>query len=599
MQNFLGVSSLTELHTAILGWHQYNVLWDILTQTGLVFLPFLFIIIQGFTDSIKSQRPSDAGFTSLKRVELELIGMLTLMVLAGQPLMPLVQQELTFVQNCVTANENNDEALYKKVVHSREVTHTRVPIWWVAVISISEGVTSAAKRSIPCVSDAMWVYSMVNELRITDPVLQTDLEQFIDECYHPTLKFDRYERQELPPDKWESKEYQQIKSELLLRYDENKMVNLLSVRQVSSPQALRRIQSALEKASSGFTEWMGSELYLQMPGPYFYQGRVMNREYQNRVGVYKPTCAQVWNGFVVDWAREGVIPGLYPRLKKLINADPRPIEEVLQEAVVGNYSDWVTEWLSRHGGLLKAQKTDNETVYQWILMQWLPTLPIMSDLTASYPSLNRYSSPTVWGATKKLLVNLGSIMGAVVESLEFFPMMYTLQQAAPVVQGLVLMSVYLMLPIGLILSGFSIEFLLMGAAGIFTLKFMSYFFHLANWLNLYLLKVLGVTQGSVLGEWVMPLVVMTMFFALPLLFMSMLLWAGYEVGGAYAGYQAVGGEGSALQESGRRGVQLVGQVVDAGLAVATAGISKGAGIILQATKIGLEVARLGVRALRK
>ena len=42
----MGVNSYAEIFTTVIGWHLYNVVWDVLASTGIVYLPFLGILLE-------------------------------------------------------------------------------------------------------------------------------------------------------------------------------------------------------------------------------------------------------------------------------------------------------------------------------------------------------------------------------------------------------------------------------------------------------------------------------------------------------------------------------------------------------------------------
>ena len=42
----IGVQSYPELYTMLLGWGLYDKLWQLLTQTGIAYVPFIGIILK-------------------------------------------------------------------------------------------------------------------------------------------------------------------------------------------------------------------------------------------------------------------------------------------------------------------------------------------------------------------------------------------------------------------------------------------------------------------------------------------------------------------------------------------------------------------------
>ncbi|MGH8488426.1 MAG: hypothetical protein ACREXS_06065 [Gammaproteobacteria bacterium] len=64
------VESYFELFLALFGWQQYNHLWEILTGTGLAYLPFLFILLLNIIGPITSQETRDAATSSAPSITL-------------------------------------------------------------------------------------------------------------------------------------------------------------------------------------------------------------------------------------------------------------------------------------------------------------------------------------------------------------------------------------------------------------------------------------------------------------------------------------------------------------------------------------------------
>ena len=91
------VDSYLELFTTLFGWTFYGILWDVLLGTGIVFLPFLGILIDNWREPAEGGEFGTVTGLSLRRMELELFIALLVVVMAGQPaaLTPLNAASLT------------------------------------------------------------------------------------------------------------------------------------------------------------------------------------------------------------------------------------------------------------------------------------------------------------------------------------------------------------------------------------------------------------------------------------------------------------------------------------------------------------------------
>ena len=81
----MSVDSYLELFTTLFGWAFYGVLWDVLVGTGIVYLPFLGILIDNWREPAEGGEFGTVTGLSLRRMEIELFIALLVVVLAGQP----------------------------------------------------------------------------------------------------------------------------------------------------------------------------------------------------------------------------------------------------------------------------------------------------------------------------------------------------------------------------------------------------------------------------------------------------------------------------------------------------------------------------------
>jgi hypothetical protein len=65
----MSVDSYLELFTTLFGWAFYGVLWDVLVSTGLVYLPFLGIVIDNWREPAEGGEFGTVTALSLRRME--------------------------------------------------------------------------------------------------------------------------------------------------------------------------------------------------------------------------------------------------------------------------------------------------------------------------------------------------------------------------------------------------------------------------------------------------------------------------------------------------------------------------------------------------
>ncbi|MCH9663451.1 MAG: conjugal transfer protein TraG N-terminal domain-containing protein, partial [Gammaproteobacteria bacterium] len=148
------VSSYLELYLALFGWHLYSVFWGIALETGLAYLPFIGLLFRNFYEPARSQEAKDASGTSLRRMELDVVVVFSVIVLSAQPLLPINYSGMNFTVACTSSGTAaNGTVSAGSTGTSYDATFTqsalggstqRIPIWWMGVNAISNAFNNAA-----------------------------------------------------------------------------------------------------------------------------------------------------------------------------------------------------------------------------------------------------------------------------------------------------------------------------------------------------------------------------------------------------------------------------------------------------------------------
>ncbi len=185
-----GVQSYPELYTTLLGWQLYDEVWDILSQTGLAFLPFIGMVLRNITHPYTSQETKDAGSTSLRRMEVDFFSALLFIFFAVSPAFTLDPAMLYYTPLCQTSGQSstyhpgNTGTTYDQAF-TVPASNILVPIWWYAVIAFSEGITAGANTLISCSPDLRGMISQVDMAKIPDAELKQEVQEFEQECFIP------------------------------------------------------------------------------------------------------------------------------------------------------------------------------------------------------------------------------------------------------------------------------------------------------------------------------------------------------------------------------------------------------------------------------
>lgn len=135
---------------------------------------------------------------------------------------------------------------------------------------------------------------------------------------------------------------------------------------------------------------------------------------------------------------------------------------------------------------------------------------------------------------------VAAIGGTSLGSLAAFPAFDAMRQALPMIQAILLMAMYVMLPLILAFAAYEFKTVITLTFVIFALNFLTFWWELARWLDSWLLTALyssdthsrfnmaGLQNSS--DDLIMNLVMGAMFIVLPAVWLGALSWAGASVG---------------------------------------------------------------------
>ncbi len=469
------VASTIDIYTTVLGWTLFDRIWQALSDTGLALLPFFAVFVQSFSRNW-GEASDEGAAASVRGIELELAGMLTVAALACAPVMQVQVGDLSHTAACGTQTVTGGSTGTGYDTAFGGIgggTAPLVPVWWRAVMAVSGGLSNVAIAATPCKTNlAQLNYQMANT-KIADPDLRQQLQLFQTDCFGPArAKFFR-EHTVLPthysPDDidWPGSQYFQDTAGFYGDPNPN-----------LAPRAKEEIPGFPYDTNRDF-EYGGTA-----PAS----------------GLGKPTCKQWWT--------DGTV-GLRQRL--LSQIDP------------GSQSQFSTWFTATYSGKTTAD-AQNEEIHRLFVQEvkaggW----QAHGAGDALWASLNPVH----------LLANLGNDWHVIEQRSSF----YALQQAAPVGQSLILMALYMSLPFVLVFSSYSIETVLMASVGIFALRFLTALWALASWLDSALVEGLGMQwwkalipgQDGGIAIMVSQMVGGLMYVGLPIVWMMALGWAGHNL----------------------------------------------------------------------
>ncbi len=415
----IGVQSYAELYTTLMGWQMYDAMWNLLTQTGLAYLPFVGVILKNIVQPYESQETKSAAGTSLRRMEVDVIVMLLLIFFGVSPAMTLDASVLSYTPTCPIAGQQNtyhpgNTGTTYDQAFSIPSGDIKVPLWWYAVLSISAGSTAAANTTVACAPDYRKMVTQVDMTQIQNAPLKQELQQFEQDCFLPA-----------------------------------RASYLKDANTDSSNNPI--IQNDAGKYGADDDEWLGSHGFQDT----YYQGLKASQPIVGfpydpnddvNAGAYPegtsppayatPPCSEWWND-----ADNGL-------KKRLYGALPESFMTEFKDVLSGNdklQDDVIKRIVTNGGGSYSASDDVEDT----------------RDIA------------------DKFLENVGLIYS----QLESYPTIYAISQAAPLVQALLLLMVFSFLPFALVFSGYKPMTFTTGAMVIFSLFFWSYIWQFIGWID--------------------------------------------------------------------------------------------------------------------
>jgi hypothetical protein len=504
----MATGSFLELYLTIFGWLMYENIWNILADTGLLYLPFLGLFITHVRKPMESMEGMDAASASQNRIEVSIAFMLTVIVLAGAPFFDLAPATLDYTKPCTAntlaggATGTNYDTEFNAAGLGGATAH--VPPWWYAVMAVSSGATASAISSIPCSNDYRMARHRLNTDSIQDPKLKRELQEFATACYMPSRSDYLAEKPTLP--------------------------------------------AAIPEDD---TEWLGSQYFLNTAGKYYndtaYRAPVEIPGFPYNAArdtEYPATAIPAWGRpYCSEWWGNGAV-GL--RNKLLDEVEPNFLTQV-QTVLPG--------WLG-----INATEAENRTIRR--------LLDVTESARPNGQTYSGYGQNEGAGSWLGSLYNHGAaVVGTVATQITEYPKMYMVREAVVVVQAVVLMAIYMLLPFVLLFSSFAWDKMILMAVVIFAVKFWTFLWAVAYWLDNNLIEAVQpgwlavfVANDTTLSDDIIEFVVMGMYIGLPMVWTSLVTWAGVQMSGGFDGFtrrstgtaQSAGGRGGQMAEKGAR-----------------------------------------------
>lgn len=200
-------TSTTDLYFITLAFYAYNVIWSIIVDTGLIYLPFIIVIVGTIRDGAESSKNfSDSGFM-LKRLETKVYPMLIAVALCGAPITGFdISDTAQFTKICEA--DSSKRLIEKPFDDSKDVIESErlngnlklsskgvllelsgqqieLPVLLKFVLVYGTGFVVEAVDNLPCGVNISAVSDQFSNTQIPDQGLKIEYREFIKQCFEP------------------------------------------------------------------------------------------------------------------------------------------------------------------------------------------------------------------------------------------------------------------------------------------------------------------------------------------------------------------------------------------------------------------------------
>lgn len=444
----MAVDSALELYTTLFGWLFYNSIWAVLAATGLVFLPFLGILIDTVIRSYASEDSEDASNTTLRIIEIEVFVAFFVVVIAAVPAAPLNATDLSYTPRALlgsvaqpVATVGNSRTTYGGgISFANTPVSVDVPVFWTAVMSFSAGFNRAVMESVPPSRDLRGYANNLRDARITDPQLRHEVNDFVRDCF----------------------------VEARSKY--------LRERPTSA-----QITALLATHGADDTDYIGSHVFLETPGYYDVLRADSTREgfpwsalrdvewtIEDHPIFGKPFCREWWQSIEAKILTELNDLDLLSVAVETEWDTVQRRDALIQIALLGSPPRWTTRGYDFAYGNLTDVNVENLS----------------------------FVDPAIESVQNGLQQGLAAFSLAT-NTLSFAAYLRIFLEGAPMMQALILMGLYSLLAFFLLISRYKFSVLIIGAVILFTVKFWTVLWFFAFWVDQNLIQAFYPDPGAI------------------------------------------------------------------------------------------------------
>ena len=182
--------SYLELALTLYGWQVSNRFAELLVESGLIYIPLLWLVVRNWTQPARSQEAKAAAPVSMRRMEQDMLIAFIAIILCFIPAVAVKTSDITHTSR-ITGKEitaNSPDAPY---VTGEIPDEIKAPVYWWLVHQLSTGFTKIFTASIHSFGKPSHIRDITLELdymNLDEPSLRAELQRFDLDCHLPALR---------------------------------------------------------------------------------------------------------------------------------------------------------------------------------------------------------------------------------------------------------------------------------------------------------------------------------------------------------------------------------------------------------------------------
>lgn len=542
------VESAFELYALLFGWKMYGNFWSILAFSGIVFIPFIWLILENVLQAAKSAEDSkEAAAMARLPIEIDVGIALLVIAFAGVPFGKIEANVLRYEMPCLKdrqgaagATGTTYDQAFKDFVKPIEV-----PVWWQLVLRVSMGTNRAVLAGVGCAADISFIRKQVDDTRISDPALMAEFLRFRAECFQKART-------------------------LLMEYNQT----------MSKAEVERFTALTEEHGGVADLEWEGGWAYLNYPIPVTGSSEkkaiydVLQAD--QPVGSFPLDPSRPRDAEVLEAAQQAIAPGEpvkldlrgYPYCSQWWEGrTDAEVESSLRQRLLKAFRPTLMESLKDTvAGIVKDDRELEDRILRRLVMRSGGVPP--SEFGGA-----DYSGEGFSAAISREVAGLGLTW----ENFSVGPMMTAVKTALPLVKGFILMGMIMFIPFLLVVSAYRLEAVFLITFGLFAVNFLSVIWSIAYVLENGIVTALWPDLMSYIATTFTPsaptaalkfgilnFLLAFLYLFLPMVFITVSSWAGLRVFGGIQGLI-----GQLAEPAGKAGRVGIDQAKNIGIGLAT------------------------------